>query len=179
MELMQILQTRRSGRNYTSEPIGTQELQSILKAGLLAPSSRNRKSTEFITVSDRNKLIWLSTAKAAGGTMLKNAAYAIIVYGNSELSDAWIEDGSIAMTNMMLRATELGIANCWVQIRNRYSDLTGANGPISADERIRAEFGIPDTHRVLAILSLGYPAEAMEAHDDSEIIWSKVHSAHD
>lgn len=177
MELTQCMLRRRSGRKYTLEPIADTDLQEILKAGLLAPSSRNLKSADFITTTDPADLAALAVSKAAGAGMLKEAAAAILVIGNSRLSEAWIEDGSIAMTYMMLRATELGIANCWVQIRNRFSAVDGENGKRSAEEMIRERFSIPDGFSVLAVLSLGIPADQPAPHSWEDADFSKVHPA--
>ena len=40
MELLKLLQSRRSIRKYTDEHISDETLEKILQAGLLAPSSR-------------------------------------------------------------------------------------------------------------------------------------------
>ena len=75
--------------------------------------------------------------------------------GDSELSDTWIEDCSIAMMIMQLRATELGVGNCWVQVRGRYLDETGE---LTAD-LIKSKLNIEDKYSVECMLSLGMPAE--------------------
>lgn len=170
MELKEAILRRRSGRKYLSEPVGETELHAILEAGLLAPSSRNLKSAEFITVSEKPLLEALAGVKTAGCSMLKGASHAIVVIGDSTRSDAWIEDGSIAMTQMMLRAADLGIANCWVQIRNRGTEAA------SADANTKALLGIPEGYSVLAILALGRPAEASAPHTPEDAVWNKVHS---
>ena len=121
MELLETILNRRSVRKYNDKEVGGETLQSILEAGLLAPSSRNLKPVEFIVIRDKAMLHQLARAKTAGSGMLKGASCAVVVIGGSEKSDAWIEDCSIAMTYMMLRATELCVANCWVQCRNKIS----------------------------------------------------------
>ena len=78
-----------------------------------------------------------------------------MVVGDSELSDTWIEDCSIAMMIMQLRATEFGIGNCWVQVRGRYLDETGE---LTAD-LIKSKLNIEDKYSVECMLSLGMPAE--------------------
>lgn len=174
MELMDCIFARRSGRNYTDEKISEEVIHSVLEAGLLAPSSRNLKSTRMILTSQEDDLTFLSQAKAAGAAMVKHASHAVIVIGNSQLSDAWIEDASITMTLMMLRATELGIANCWVQCRNRYSAVPGKDGPRSAEELIREHFDISPDYSVLAVLALGIPARAEEPHSHQDADFGKV-----
>lgn len=121
MELLEAMLNRRSIRDYNDKEIPDDVLHSILEAGLLSPSSRNLCPVELITVKDKDMIRQLARAKTAGSGMLKNAACAIVVIGDSKKSDAWIEDCSLSMIYMQLRATELGIANCWVQCRNRIS----------------------------------------------------------
>ena len=121
MKLLEVMLNRRSIRDYNDQEIPDDMLHDILEAGLLSPSSRNLYPVELILVKDKNMIYQLARAKTAGSGMLKNASCAIVVIGDSKKSDAWIEDCSLSMIYMQLRATELGIANCWVQCRNRIS----------------------------------------------------------
>ena len=61
---------RRSVRKYTAEPIPEEKLEKILQAGLLAPTSKNRKPCEFYVVRDKAVLKQLSEAKKLGAGML-------------------------------------------------------------------------------------------------------------
>ena len=70
-------------------------------------------------------------------------------------ADAWVEDTSIALANMMLMAEDLGIGSCWTQIRLRKT----ADGE-DAGEVIRKMLGIPDHYAVEAVLSLGIPQQS-------------------
>ena len=121
MKLLEVMLNRRSIRDYNDKEIPDDMLHKILEAGLLSPSSRNLYPVELILVKDKNMIYQLARAKTAGSGMLKSASCAIVVIGDSKKSDAWIEDCSLSMIYMQLRATELGIANCWVQCRNRIS----------------------------------------------------------
>lgn len=172
MELQKILQSRRSIRKYQNAHIPEDVLVRILQAGLLAPTSRNLKSPELIVVQDKSTLQTLSSVKDGGATMLKDADCAIVVIGDAELSDVWIEDCSVVMTYMMLCATDLGIGNCWVQCRNRKSTKEGVQ---LSDEILHNLLHIPESHRVLAILSLGIPDQVLEQHNFAEINPQKIH----
>ena len=164
MELLEILQKRRSVRKYTAENISQDKLEKILQAGLLAPSSRAIYPVELVAVRDKEMLSKLSECKAAGAAMLKDADAAIVVIGDTAKSDAWIEDCSITMTLMMLEATEQGVGNCWVQCRGRQTS-EGA----STEECVRALLSLPGNFGVLAILSLGMPAEELAPRELPDI----------
>ena len=170
MELIKLLQTRRSIRRYKDEAIPEETLTGILRAGLLAPSGRGIYPAEFILVKDKSTLERLSSSKAGGAAMLKNAGAAVVVMGDTAKSDTWVEDCSIAMTLMQLEATEQGIGSCWVQCRGRQTpEGTGT------EERIKALLGIPESYGVLAILSLGIAAEKPEPRELPSVACGKVH----
>ena len=160
MELLKLLQRRRSIRKYTGERITDETLEKILQAGVFAPSSRAIYPVAREVVRDKEMLRKLSECKASGAAMLKNADAAIVVIGDTAKSDAWIEDCSITMTLMMLEATEQGVGNCWVQCRGRRT-----SEGTSAEVCVRELLDIPDNFGVLAILSLGMPAEELAPHE--------------
>ena len=66
MEFMDVLLKRRSTRKFNTEPITKEELDYILKAGLLAPSSMNRKPINFLVVERPETLAELAEAKDHG-----------------------------------------------------------------------------------------------------------------
>ena len=155
MDLINILKKRKSIRKYTDEQIPEEYIEKILEAGKLAPSGRNKKPVKLIPIRDKETLEYLSNTRSHGSQILAGANTAIVVVGDSELSDTWIEDCSFAMMIMQLRATELGVGNCWVQVRGRYLDETGE---LTAD-LIKSKLNIEDKYSVECMLSLGMPAE--------------------
>ena len=170
MELLDLFRKRRSIRNYTGEAIPDEALKKILQAGLLAPSSRAIYPVELVIVRDKETLQKLSRCKATGAAMLAEADAAIVVMGDIAKSDAWIEDGAITVTLMMLEATELGLGSCWVQCRSREA----AQG-VSTEEYVRRLLNIPDRFGMLSILSLGVPKDALEARSLPAVKCEKVH----
>ncbi len=155
MDLLNILKKRKSIRKYTDEQIPQETLDKIIEAGKLAPSGRNKKPVKLIPVKDKETLEYLSNTRSHGSQILAGANTAIVVVGDSELSDTWIEDCSIAMMIMQLQATELGVGNCWVQVRGRYLEETGE---LTAD-LIKSKLNIEEKYSVECMLSLGMPAE--------------------
>lgn len=182
MELFETILKRRSTRVYNGQPIPEETLHSILEAGLLAPSSRNLYPVEFVVVQNRDTLTRLSKVKKVGSTFLKNAAAAIVTIGDSDRADTWIEDCAIAMTFMQLRATELGVASCWVQCRDRISQQPRESGPeggyFTADEWIRQCLRIPPNYTALSILSLGLSERPPVPHTPQDAHFTKVHKEH-
>lgn len=178
MELLECMLHRRSIRKYNDKDISDDILHGIMEAGLLAPSSRNLHPVELVIVKDKEVLTQLAKAKTSGAGMLTNAKCAIVVIGDTEKSDVWIEDCSLSMIYMQLRATELGIANCWVQCRNRISqieDMTADQKNLSSDQFVKQLLKIPEKYGVLSILALGMTDEVLQSHKLDEANFSKVH----
>lgn len=171
MELFEAMQKRRSVRSYTREPIDDATLDKLLAAGLLAPSSRNKKPCELIAVRAKETLTQLAQAKSAGSAMLKDAAGAVVVIADSEISDVWIEDASIMLTYLHLAATDLGLGSCWIQCRNRKTEKGG-----DSEEYVKQVLDLPERFRIVGILSLGFMKETLSPHLIDEIDREKLHS---
>ena len=170
MELLNLLQHRRSVRSYTGEPVPEDALQQILRAGLISASSRSLCPWEFIVVRDKETLSHLSRCRTAGAGMLSKADCAIVVVADEAKCDVWIEDCSIAMANMHLMADALGVGSCWVQGRLRET----ADGR-TTEAFVRNLLGFPQEMRLQAILTLGMPAKHPDAHALEELPMEKIH----
>ena len=147
MELLDIMLKRRSIREYTDCKIADDKLDKIITAGLLAPTSRNRKPCELIVVKNKETLLKLSKSKNAGSAMLESSNCAIVVVADSQKADTWIEDSSIALAYMDLMATECDVASCWVQ-----SHLRQTSDDTDSEEYIRELFDLDEKYRVVGIL---------------------------
>jgi len=150
MELLELMRSRRSVRTYADTTLSQEQLDTLLEAASLAPTSRNRKPCRFFAVTERPVLEQLSQAKQAGAAFTAQSGAAIVVAADSEVSDTWIEDSSIAMTYMMLAAESLGLGCCWVQMHLR-SDADGN----SAEARVRDILDLPEHFRIVGFLALG------------------------
>lgn len=170
MELLEIMQKRRSVRTYTGEPVPKECIEKILQAGLLSPSGRAIRPWEFILVRDKEMLCQMAKGRAMGAGMLEGADCAIVVLGNKEQTDVWTEDCSIAMAYMHLMADSLGVGSCWIQGRLREA----ADGRATEDY-VRELLGYPDQYALEAILSLGMPDKHPEARKISDLPKEKVH----
>lgn len=172
MELLEIMQNRRSIRQYTGAPIPADAMTKILQAGLLSPSSCNRRPWELIVVRDKETLEKMAAARTGAANMLTGATAAIVVLGDETISDVWTEDCSIVMEDMHLMASSLGIGSCWIQGRNREA----ADGR-STEAYLQDLLHFPQRLRLEAILSLGMPAASPAPHRLEELKTEKVHES--
>ncbi len=170
MELIEIMRRRRSIRKYTGEAVPEEKLQKVLQAGLLAPTSRGKRPWEFYVVKEKETLEKLSRAKWHGSALIAGCDTAIVVFADSDLSDAWVEDSSIALAYMDLMASSQGLGSCWVQMHMRKDE----NGRDS-EEIVRQIMGVKEPFRIVGILALGMPAEEKAPYNLEELKWEKVH----
>ncbi|MCI6705561.1 MAG: nitroreductase family protein, partial [Eisenbergiella massiliensis] len=77
------VRTRQSIRSFTAEPIAIagEMLDTILCAGMYAPSAKNKRPCHFIVVRERQIFTGLSRSNP-NAAMLETAACAIIVCGD-------------------------------------------------------------------------------------------------
>lgn len=157
-------------RKFTDELISGDDVKLLLRAALMSPSSKGTHSWEFVVVDDREILSQLSRCKDRGADFLAEAPLAVVVLGDPEVSDVWIEDASVASTMLLLQAEDLGLGSCWIQIRERYDE-----GGVPAEENVRHILGIPDNLRVLSIVALGHKGMERKPFNEDRLLWEKVH----
>lgn len=170
MDLLQIMMNRRSVRKYNDTMVSDEQLEKVLQAGLLSASGRGKQPWEFIAVTDKEILEKLSHCRNGSAKMLEGAGAAIVVVGNPEYADTWIEDCSIVMTNMHLMADHIGLGSCWIQGRMRDSELGN-----STDEYVRNILNYPPQFSLEAILSIGCIDEHPQAKTLEDLPYNKVH----
>ena len=148
--------TRRSCRAYTDRPVSKEDLDTILKAAIYAPSGMSRQSWQFTVIRKKENIQEL--AKVVRETLNRPESYnfydpdVIILASNEKDNTNGLADCACAMENMFLMAQELGIGSCWINQLKEICD----------EPQVRAElkkFGVPDNHIVWGIVDLGYAAQ--------------------
>lgn len=84
-EAIKNIMTRTSIRQYTDEPISKADIETMLRAGMAAPTAVNRQPWHFVVINSKEKLAELAGNNPRGG-MLKKAALAIVVCGTRSSS---------------------------------------------------------------------------------------------
>jgi nitroreductase len=150
MSLFDLILSRRSIRSYESKEIPQEILSQILEAGRQAPSAVNRQPIRFVVVTDSEAKNELSSGLF--GKHVKNAPVVIVGCADEKslLTGKWaVVDATIALQNMVIAAWSFGVGSCWI-------------GSFS-EEKVKKVLKIPDKWKVVALLTLGYPAEQPKA----------------
>ena len=167
----ELVKIRRSHRKFTDEEISPEHVQSILRAALMSPTSKSQRAWQFVVVDDKTDIEKLADAKDLGSQFMKGAALAIVVLGDPQKNDCWVEDGSIAAVSMQYQAEELGLGSCWVQMRGR-----GLADGTPADEVIRGVLDIPANLNTLCIIAVGHKADERKPQNEDNLKWENVHA---
>jgi nitroreductase len=165
-----LAQLRRSHRKFTEQEIDADDVKLILRAALMAPTSKGQRAWQFVVVDDPLDIEKLSDAKDLGSQFMKGAPLAVVVLGDPMQNDCWVEDCSIAAISMQYQAEELGLGSCWVQMRGR-----GLSDGTSADTVIRGILDIPENMNVLCVIAFGHKADERKPQNEDKLKWENVH----
>ncbi len=167
--LLDLLNTRRSIREFTEQPITKEQLEYLQETVMRAPTSRGLNPWQFVFVTDPQVIAKLAEAKPKGAAFIANCALAVVICADTTCSDVWVEDCSIAAICLQLAATELGLGSCWSQMRLRQHNET-----TSASDFICSLLDLSQEIEVDNIIGIGNPAEHKEPHPQAELPWAQI-----
>jgi nitroreductase len=160
--MLETIYKRRSIRAYTPEAISEEQIDTLLKAAMAAPSANDGRPWAFVVVQDPTRRTELAKTHQ-WSSMCRQAAAVVVVLGDPQMSAHWVADCSAATENLLLAATEMGLGTVWVGV---YPDDT-------SEARVRQVVKAPADLHVLCLIPIGHPAEARGPRTRYEA--SKVH----
>jgi nitroreductase len=164
-DTLKIISERKSIRNFNDKKIDRIIMDTILNAGLCAPSANNKRPFHFIVIENKKKML-----KIIGNNskikMLENTTACIIICGDKVvqgISEFLIEDCSAATQNILLAIHSLGLGGVWCGIKQNsdfYKDIIN-------------EFKIPEHIKPISLIALGYTNDKYTQTNRYEI--NKIH----
>ena len=154
MDFFDAVKARYSYRGrYKAQPVPEEHLRKIVQAGLDAPSGCNLQTTEFVIVTDPEKIKQL--AGIVGRQNIAGAPAVIVAVCNIEVDFEgvrfWIEDCAAATENALLAIAALGYASCWIDGALQYEGRA---------EKVAALLGVPSSRVVRIVMPVGVPDES-------------------
>lgn len=144
MNTLEALETRRSCRAYTSEPVAPELIDQIIEAGTYAPTGMGRQSPIIVAITNKEVRDRLSRINArvmdSEDDPFYGAPAVLVVLARKDVG-THVYDGSLVMGNMLNAAHELGLGGCWIH-------------------RAKEEFEAPEGRAILE--GLGIDADAYE-----------------
>ena len=154
------IMTRTSIRAYTDEALTKEQIDTLLRAGMAAPSALNKQPWEFVVIDDKETLKALKGIYK-GARMADQAAVGIAVCGNmqntieGEGQGYWVDDASAATENILLAAHAMGLGAVWTGVHVSDDRVTG----------VRELLSLPEYVTPLCVIMVGHPAESPEPKD--------------
>ncbi|MGI6097822.1 MAG: nitroreductase family protein [Dethiobacteria bacterium] len=159
---LNIIRERRSVRRFLPKPVPREVLLKLIDCARYAPSAHNQQPWEFVIITDTQ--IKKTIAELTDyGKFIADAPACIAVFCRETKFN--IEDGSAAVTYILLAAEALGLGTCWV----------AGNKKFYAEEVARI---LEATQGLVlhTLIPVGYPAHKPSAHkrDLEEMLhWNK------
>jgi nitroreductase len=163
-EILEIIKKRRSIRKYKDKPLSKDIIDSLLEAARHAPSARNLQQLEYKVITKKDLIKKMSErivdirrkgnpsfTMKAGDTTFHGAPLVIILTGPKE-SEWAAYDAAIAVQNIMLYATSIGLGSCFI----------GMSKHLNEDKKILDELHITDDKKIVAAVICGYADEKPE-----------------
>ncbi len=163
--------TRRSCYSYSNRSVEQSKIDTLLKAGMAAPSVGDNQPWELVVISDREVLDKIVDVSQCAQP-ITNAPLAIAVCARPApksdltLRGFWVQDCSAVSENILLSAHALGLGATWCGIypNNNSGRVT----------ELRELLNIPPDVMPLNVIIIGYPDDIVPAAKDK---WNpeKVH----
>ena len=153
-EAIDNIMTRVSVREFTGEKISAEQIDTLLRAAMAAPSAINRQPWAFIVVTDETIIAQLGEALPYSRCS-NHPACAIIPCGDlskaieGEMGAFWINDVSAATENLLLAAHAMGLGAVW----------TGLHPDMKRATMVQQLLGLPEHIIPLCVVPVGVPAE--------------------
>jgi nitroreductase len=148
METWDAIRTRRNVREFDDRSIPDEDLDRIVAAAALAPSSMNEQRWAFVVCREKETLDELSQAGAYADHVARAAAaIAFLTPRVEEVAEreSIAFDLGQAVENAMLAAWELGIGSCHASVYD--------------ESRVRELLAYPPEMTCDLVVSFGYPAD--------------------
>ena len=117
-ETIQTILSRRSVKKYQDKPVEKELLDTIVEAGLAAPSGLNKQSPIILVVTNKEVRDELSKLNAGKDPFFRSdpfyGAPAVLVVLADKSVPTYVYDGTLVMANMLLEAHSLGLGACWI-----------------------------------------------------------------
>lgn len=160
MNVREAIEKRRTIRKYNQTPIDSTTLHELIDCARLAAYGANLQPLKFMAINDKETVSAIFPFIKWAGYLPDGApkegeqptAY-IAILGDTQIKKnaAFEVDAGAAVTNMMLRATELELGTCWLGAIDR--------------EKISAELNLFENLKLLYLLAVGEPAQESMAVD--------------
>ena len=158
-DIIRNMTERRSVRAYKPDQVPKDLLDQVLEAGRWAPSGMGRQPVLFIAVQNktvRDELSRMNAAVMGGNNDPFYGAPTVILVLVDAAAGSGVEDGALALGNMLYAGYSLCLGCCWIHRAHEMFD--SAEG-----KDLLRKWGVEGNYRGVGCCILGYPADSFPA----------------
>ena len=156
MDVFHCIRTRRTVREFTSEPVSDTVVLKILQAARWAPSSSNTQPWHFVVVREKATIEELGRICTQGAFIGQAPVAIAIVMDGARRAQL---DAGRALQQMELVAWSEGLGTCFVGIRGEQQQEV--KDLLSIPEELELVTVLPFGHRAVGARSGGTPRKPM------------------
>lgn len=152
-QVLENILSRKSVRSFTDAAVSREQLDTLVRAAMAAPTGRDMRPWQFVVLDDHGVIERLSDAMPRA-KMLEECAAVIVVCGDMSVTDQdgkpsvnWTFDCSAATENCLLMAEAMGLGAVWVGVWP-YDDRVAA---------VKETLRLPEHIQPLNLIPVGYP----------------------
>ena len=157
------IMNRKSVRSFTEEPVTSQQIETLLKAGMAAPSGSNIQPWSFIVLQDKDRYLEIFSENNFNQRTFAQSAAIIIVCSDTTVVRAprndpqgtpvkmangtWRDDVGAATENILLAVEAMGLGAVWTACYPYHERM----------DPVKSSLGIPDDVVPYSVIALGHP----------------------
>ncbi len=158
---IEVIQSRKSVRSFTSEPVSDADIETILRCAMSAPSGMDVRPWRFVVVKDPDAI--KAVAGPRGG-FIATAPVVIVVCGETTFTQRprpgeedsaprvvpngnWTADCAAAAENLLLAVEALGLGATWTACYPYEERMS----------TVREALGLPDNVSPYNVIPIGHP----------------------
>jgi len=166
VDVFDAVRTRRSIRKYEVRIVEEEKLSKILESARLSASANNNQPWHFIVVSEKAAKDRLFPAYprdwfAKAPVVIVACSTPETAWTRQDGETYWKVDTAVAVQNTILVAHDLGLGTCLIAAFD--------------EAKVKDALGIPKEIRVVALITLGYPAETKGAVTERKTLEEILH----
>jgi len=164
-ELLKLIKSRRSIRNFKDIPVKEEDLRDLVEAGIFAPSGANTQNQRFVVTTKQEDIDFFGKNRHY---LIKSCKAIISVW--SDWSACWNNypkkskffpnlpywDCGASIQNILILAESKGLSTCWVSMHPKMPCM----------KKVNKKFSIPKDYEIMGLVVIGYANEKINYEKD-------------
>ncbi len=156
--------SRKSVRSFTDEPVTPQQIETLLRAGMAAPSGSNIQPWSFVVLQDKDRYLEIFSENNFNQRVFAQSAAIIVVCSDTTVVRAprndpqgtpvkmvngtWRDDAGAVTENILLAVEAMGLGAVWTACYPYHDRM----------DPVKSSLGLPAEVVPYSVVALGHPA---------------------